>query len=326
MCFDTHILLYYEPRFHSIRKQCIPFRCHDNIDNSHHSDSIIAICTTRTTPKMPEPTKPAKRTLLQKYEIPIQHLDFEYVRACTDGREVERIYQILQSGQEGHYPDLVRCTADRLRQLRPNSRALRVETPLLQPGCSEVPEAEWQALNGDLQVHLKSLQKRDEQLRSAETAFGCDLPPIRSVSAHVTDGSDTTSKSNSSSEQNKRIKSCDYAQWDKFDADTELTKMDLSAEQARESEALRDKLKVQPIERIVSEAAVTLTDQLTAIERDECAERCRIQGNEHFRVGDYADAIAEYSRSLSVKRTALAFSNRAIACECTPDPVTFPNY
>lgn len=269
---------------------------------------------------MPEPTKPAKRTLLQKYEIPIQNLDFEYVRACTDGREVERIYQILQSGQEGHYPDLARCTADRLRQLRPNSRALRVETPLLQPGCSEMPEAEWQALNGDLQVHLKTLQKRDEQLRSVETAFGCDLPPIRSGSATVNAGTDSTNKADPSIDQNKRIKSCDYEQWDKYDADTELTKMDLSAEQARESEALRDKLKVRPIERIVSEAAAKLTAgagaQLTAIERDECAERCRIQGNEHYRVGDFTDAIAEYTRSLSVKRTALAFGNRAMACEC----------
>lgn len=267
---------------------------------------------------MPEPNKPAKRTLLQKYEIPIQHLDFEYVRTCTDGREVERIHQILQSGQEGHYPDLLRCTAERLRQLRPNSRALRVEMPLLQRGSAELSDTEWQELNGDLHSHLAAVQLRDEQLRSAETAFGGELPPIR-----CSDMGGSNSNADALSETCKpkvdaRIKSCDYEQWDRYDADTELTKLDLSVEQALESEELREKRQVRPIERVVSEASATvLSDgaKLTDIEREECAERCRVQGNEHFRVGDWTDAIAEYTRSLAAKRTAPAFGNRAMACE-----------
>lgn len=267
---------------------------------------------------MPEPTKPAKRTLLQKYEIPIQHLDFEYVRTCTDGREVERIHQILQSGQEGHYPDLLRCTAERLRQLRPNSRALRVEMPLLQRGSAELSDTEWQELNGDLHSHLAAVQLHDEQLRSAETAFGGELPPIR-----CSDMGSSNSNADALSKMCKpkvdaRIKSCDYEQWDRYDADTELTKLDLCVEQALESEGLREKRQVRPIERVVSEASATvLADgaKLTDIEREECAERCRVQGNEHFRVGDWTDAIAEYTRSLAAKRTAPAFGNRAMACE-----------
>lgn len=108
---------------------------------------------------MPEPSsdstggtaeKPAKRSLLQKYDIPLHHLDFEYVRKCCDAREIERIYAILKSGQEGHYPDLLLCTAERLAQLKPDSKALRTEVPMMRPAT--VPDSEWQMLSADLEV------------------------------------------------------------------------------------------------------------------------------------------------------------------------------
>ena len=34
-------------------------------------------------------------------EVPIEHLDYAYVRECKSAAEVERILQILRSGQEG---------------------------------------------------------------------------------------------------------------------------------------------------------------------------------------------------------------------------------
>lgn len=43
----------------------------------------------------PNPTlKP--RSLLRKYEIPIDHLSFEYIEDCKDIRELEKIVRVLR--------------------------------------------------------------------------------------------------------------------------------------------------------------------------------------------------------------------------------------
>lgn len=74
---------------------------------------------------------PSKRSLLQRYDIPINHLDFDYIKSCVNAKEVERIVAILKSGEEGYYPDLANCAENRLQQLNPQSKVLRKEVPLL---------------------------------------------------------------------------------------------------------------------------------------------------------------------------------------------------
>lgn len=101
-------------------------------------------------PAASKPEKPPKRTLLQKYDIPVQNLDFDYIRGSHDAREIEHIYAILKSGQEGHFPDLTQCAEKRLRELNPHSRALRVETPLLNGDA--LPKQEWNTICGELNV------------------------------------------------------------------------------------------------------------------------------------------------------------------------------
>lgn len=68
-----------------------------------------------------------KKTLAQKYEIPIEFLDFGYIKKCEDAKLVEKIVLILQSGEEGYYPDLTEFAVERLKTLKPNSKLLRVE-------------------------------------------------------------------------------------------------------------------------------------------------------------------------------------------------------
>jgi len=68
-----------------------------------------------------------KKSLLEKYNIPLHHLDFAYVEKCTNGREMEKIVQILRSGQEGFYPDLLRCSEEKLKELKPDSKLFRYE-------------------------------------------------------------------------------------------------------------------------------------------------------------------------------------------------------
>lgn len=68
-----------------------------------------------------------KQSLLEKYEIPIDNLDFTYVQNCGNIVEIERILEILRSGEEGYYPDLTKSTELRLQKLDANNRMLRTE-------------------------------------------------------------------------------------------------------------------------------------------------------------------------------------------------------
>lgn len=36
------------------------------------------------------------RTLIQKYGIPLDHIDYNYVNQCEDPKELKRIIQILE--------------------------------------------------------------------------------------------------------------------------------------------------------------------------------------------------------------------------------------
>jgi hypothetical protein len=38
----------------------------------------------------------SKKSLLMKYEIPIDHLSFEYVEKCNDRNEMEKIVNVLR--------------------------------------------------------------------------------------------------------------------------------------------------------------------------------------------------------------------------------------
>lgn len=71
------------------------------------------------------------KTLLQRYEIPLEHLDFEYLRTCTETKKVERIFRILKSGEEGYFPDLTKFAENRLFELDPRNKLLRVESEAL---------------------------------------------------------------------------------------------------------------------------------------------------------------------------------------------------
>lgn len=96
---------------------------------------------------------PVKRSLLQKYDVPIGHLDFDYIRSCNNTKEMERILMILKSGEEGYYPDLTKCAEERVQQLNPQSKVLRTEQPLLKPGAVE--QSEWQEISCNVKVNIK---------------------------------------------------------------------------------------------------------------------------------------------------------------------------
>ena len=41
---------------------------------------------------------------LRAEDVPVDHLDYTYVRQCADAREIELILEVLRSGKEGAWP------------------------------------------------------------------------------------------------------------------------------------------------------------------------------------------------------------------------------
>lgn len=70
-----------------------------------------------------------KISLLEKYSIPIEHLDYGYIGECKNIKELGQILEILRSGEEGFYPDLNKFTESKLMELDPCNRLLTTEVP-----------------------------------------------------------------------------------------------------------------------------------------------------------------------------------------------------
>ena len=78
-----------------------------------------------------------KKPLLEKYSIPIEYLDFNYIKTCQNVRELEKIIEILRSGEEGYYPDLTKFAEEKLSEIDPENCLLRTEVKCLPTGRNE---------------------------------------------------------------------------------------------------------------------------------------------------------------------------------------------
>ncbi|XP_037028931.1 sperm-associated antigen 1 [Bradysia coprophila] len=242
-------------------------------------------------------------SLLKKYDIPINHLDFDYIKSCEDVKEIERIVTILKSGEEGYYPDLTNCALVKLKALKPNSKVLREEAPVLNK--RSMNNEEWNHITTSIDDWTESMKKNSEILRE-ETSVDqtSDVFPIRQFSEK------DSSEKESTKTNIKRIKSCDYAQWDKYDPEVEMLKMDINEEQ-QQCETVKVK-NIKNCTSIDSAKTQQLADKLSTIEKVDLANKHRIKGNEFYKAADYDEAIREYSLSIQIYHTASAFNNRAI--------------
>lgn len=224
-----------------------------------------------------------KRSLLDRLNIPIDHLDFTYVKNCTDAREVEKILRILRSGEEGTYLELEQCVEARLEILNPNSRSLRVETPAVR--TRELLRDEREALENGLEEWLNDVSKLNKEALSSrngksseifnegtdETVTECPLPVRGSAAAatYKVGTEEISSKNVKSSKTSKksgesRIKSWEYEKWDKFDTDAELTKLDI-VDMQREEWEKREKPKIleeqRKVEKLMKSSEDTNADK-----------------------------------------------------------------
>lgn len=52
-------------------------------------------------------------------EFLVEHLDYQYIRNCTDVKELQLLQNVLESGKEGFYPQLLEFLKNRIHTLQP---------------------------------------------------------------------------------------------------------------------------------------------------------------------------------------------------------------
>lgn len=249
--------------------------------------------------------KPPTRTLLQKYEIPVENLDFTFIKNCKDAKMVERIVKILRSGEEGYYPDLTKCAEEKLRELKPNSKMFRVEEPVVRKEFLDHEKRE--QFDTDIKLWIDEMKKQDKIIKEIKPVDVKKEPPIRTSKENKKENSRVIPK------HYERIKSTDYDKWDKFDADAAELKIDLDEERQREMVECKNKKNLQKsklIEEIEEEKI-----ELSEFERNRLSLQFKERGNEAFKACDYDEAIKEYTQSIQIKKNAAAFNNRALVCK-----------
>ncbi|XP_050744867.1 sperm-associated antigen 1 isoform X2 [Drosophila biarmipes] len=263
-----------------------------------------------------------KKSLLQKYNIPLHHLDFAYVEKCTNGREMEKIVQILRSGEEGFYPDLLRCSEEKLKELKPDSRLFRYEEQIKHSINFVRQFKDWTEAVKSKDSALSELKKSQQKL---------DLPSVRKPSKidlekQKTETPKPAAKTPTPSKariKDDRIKSTDYRKWDKYDPDEEILRMDLDEERSKEQAEQRasSQRKLSTEDELKNEKASlykrlqTQLKNLSQVEREQYAERHRLKGNECFKAKEFDNAIEEYNCAIlyDPQNAVHAYNNRAAA-------------
>ncbi|KAM9308445.1 sperm-associated antigen 1 [Gastrophryne carolinensis] len=233
------------------------------------------------------------------YEIPINHLDYSFIEKCTDVRHLEKILKVLRSGEEGNYPDLTSFCEKRIEALSPHSRALRKDKP--PATAADFSWEDWQQIEDDFKNFLTDIKAKEQQDAIFEQNKD-NLPPIRSVCSNQAPQKPNGKDENAGKSKLPR----NYRDWDRFDVEKELSKIDQSCEKRDQSE-ININTAATKIKKSVD------TSGMSSEQKNLLAQREKEKGNEAFRSGDYKEAISYYSRSISVEASAAAYNNRAQA-------------
>ncbi|GAB1601183.1 sperm-associated antigen 1-like [Argonauta hians] len=237
---------------------------------------------------------------VSKYKIPLDHIDFAYVNKCTDVKELEKIYKVLRSGEEGHYAELEKCCEEKLRKLHPNSRALRKEEPLKR--ITDLSQEENITLKAELEDWSSSMSKLDGSLKNKCSKKAVDdVVPIRSAEGKKVKNDKEKKKNSKKSNPKPR----EIREWDNYDVEKELKRID----------EVQDKPEKKPKVNIeisnLSESVDANSDYPEEAKVTQ-ALREKDKGNEAFRIGDYNEAVTYYNRSLSIKALDVVYNNRAL--------------
>ncbi|XP_067649303.1 sperm-associated antigen 1-like isoform X2 [Haliotis asinina] len=245
----------------------------------------------------------------KKYDIPLSHLDHAYVKNCSDVKELEKIYKILKSGEEGFFPQLEKLAENKLTELAPNSRALRKDQPL--PRLSDLDPGDKQDLVDGLKDWNQEMKNKEEMLTSGSGIISGDpdLPPIRSGVIGMSNAKNGTNEEKSK----RRVKPRDHKEWEKVDLDKELEKVDKEGEKTKRKQNALNQGLPGNLDSEISTKGLSTEEKLMKANRE------KDKGNEAFRSGDYEESVLYYSRSISLLPTTASYNNRALAYLKTGD-------
>ncbi|XP_043600833.1 RNA polymerase II-associated protein 3 isoform X2 [Bombus pyrosoma] len=254
--------------------------------------------------------KSGQKSLLERYDIPVEHLSYEYISECAGAKKLERIVTILRSGEEGHYPDLLKHAEERLSVIKPTSIILRKSEPILKRNMLEPNE--YKEIDKDIKNWMSEMQIRERDLEEGKTTI-LDLLLAPDIRQFKEQSVKKNSVRNSRSAKSRQIASCDYAAWDKYDVDTELNKMDIQDEQQKvEAKRLQQKQNEIIEKNKLKKHSIINKAALTGTELDVMAKQEKEKGNEAFRAGDYEEALEHYNTSIKMNSNIITYNNRAI--------------
>ncbi|KAJ0000077.1 hypothetical protein NQD34_011919 [Periophthalmus magnuspinnatus] len=240
-------------------------------------------------------------------KVPVEHLDYGYIEKCKDVKYLEKILKVLRSGEEGIYPDLISFCETRLELLDPKNRLLITDKPVTT--AASLSKDEWGQIVDDLKMWQEESKKTEDSLKHQPLLNDIikeNIPPIRgsNQSSSIFLYQDIQQKQNKN--HCKRPLPRDYQEWDKFDVEKECEQIDSNSSTTSDTPAI--------VNTGLSKLRTTLDASFLA-EREQLnlATREKDKGNEAFRAKDYEEAIAYYSRSISILPTIIAHNNRAQA-------------
>ncbi|VDD75386.1 unnamed protein product [Mesocestoides corti] len=261
------------------------------------------------------------------YDIPLNHLDYQYITKCDNIKELEKILKVLRSGQEGRFPDLEKHCEDKIRSSDPEnswfkfsffcaSRLLRKPGQLLSTYQLDDEERE-EVENGfqewlDETKHQEILTKTSLPIVNNACPGSNNVPKVREWgSINPDSGKGTRVKSS----RMKSGKLRTYEEWDKIEK--ELEKELQEEEKRNEAQAASGDNKgtsldlqtaEKPSSKGLREKAKTMPKHVRAVH----AQREKEKGNEALIAGDYNEALGYYERSLIFEPTAAVYNNRAL--------------
>ncbi|XP_014486216.1 PREDICTED: auxilin-related protein 1 [Dinoponera quadriceps] len=248
--------------------------------------------------------KPEKKTLLERYNVPINNLSYEYISECTNAKTLEHIVLVLRSGEEGVYPDLTKHAEERLARIKPTSAILRKAEPVLRRNMlSPDKQREIDDEIGNWTCQMQSREKDIGEEKATLIDGFSSQPEIRKAKSNM--------KARINEKKHvkpKRISSCDYAAWDKYDADTEINRIDLQDEQ-RQAEMKRIQERRKELDKTSKATHKTAVDKHIKLQLYEDA------------LNDCNMALADYEAVLTLEptnKTAISSVNKLRKpCEST---------
>ncbi|XP_029307422.1 sperm-associated antigen 1 [Cottoperca gobio] len=237
-------------------------------------------------------------------KVPVEHLDYDYIRKCQDVKYLDMIWRVLRSGDEGIYPHLIEFCESHLEKLDPMSLVLRKEKPVAT--AASLSNDEWSQIVDELKKWQEETKETETSLKQQsmfDELVNTNLPPIRGSNRSFPLSQTSVPKEKRYS--SKHTLPRDYREWDKFDVEKECERIDENLVKNDASVIIstgHPKLKTKVDASMLTQQEKLL---LANYEKDK--------GNEAFRANDYEEAVAYYSRSLSIKPTVTAYNNRAQA-------------